>query len=136
MENDLRCTDLDVKNAVDCTTIHTLTSKRGKSIRCTAQLIQLVPQVGQCEAVMCSCMSAPHISEGKTAFSGGEEKEKHKKGIRSYSFFYSLIRAMAITYILNRAIHSVISRNRKSYLSNPCLQMTEIKINQSGVWAD
>lgn len=53
-----------------------------------------------------------------------------------YIFFPldSLIRAMAITYILNRAIHSIILRNRKSHLSNSFLQMSEIKINQSIFW--
>lgn len=91
-----------------------------------------------CSCVMCLGLFiwALHISKGKSE----GEWSGNAGGIKCIEFYIyiyinSLIRAMALTYILNRAFHSIIWRN-KSHLSNSCLQMSQIKINQSIFWAD
>lgn len=89
------------------------------------------------------CLFIWEIAKGKAslfqvgfAWGQGNISQQGLEWKHAFTFFPldSLIRAMAITYILNRAIHSIILRNRKSHLSNSFLQMSEIKINQSIFW--
>lgn len=91
-------------------------------------------------SVMCLCLFTRglQISKGKALLFWGWGRYSAGSGMNTciYIFFSlsPLIRAMTITYILNRAIHSIILRNRKSHLPNSCLQMSGIKINQSIFW--
>lgn len=114
-----------------------------------AQLIQLGIKVSHCEAVWCACLfELFRFQKVKPCSFWGVWGGNMRTGEKTFSaasrmntciyifVLDSLIRAMTITYILNRAIHSIILRNRKSHLFNSCLQMSETKINQSIFLAD
>lgn len=113
-----------------------------QKIICLSQLIRRGIKVSQCEAERCACLLELFRFQKVKLCSftwrwGGKHTQRGLGWVHAFTFFFlnSLIRAVAITYILNRADNSIIYRNRKSHLSNSFLQMTEIKINQSIFWA-